>query len=195
MLGLLRCNGIQQHAQQRHNTKKVSLTSFCCFNTDLENSKSYPKQIMEQAKLFFITLIFSKSWFIFPFVVISLFSWVYNSSKVKNCFGPGSSLYQALCLSSKSKGIWQIYLWAFCILRGLFFSSPGVIFPLQIPSVPFSLAISFEHRERLSLSLSCSLVNWWIFLLNKIVAANVLPKSDSALQMFHPWVESLIEHF
>lgn len=50
------------------------MPGYCCFQTDLEMGKSYPKQIMEQAKLLFIALI-SKSWLIFPFVVISLFSW------------------------------------------------------------------------------------------------------------------------
>ena len=51
------------------------MPGFCCFQTGLEMGKSYPKQIMEQAKLLFIALTFSKSWLIFPSVVISLFSW------------------------------------------------------------------------------------------------------------------------
>ena len=84
------------------------------------------------------------------------------------------------------KGCDRSVLWAFCVLRGLLFSFSGAIFPLQIPSVPFSLTTSFEHRETLSLYLSCSVFNWWICLWNKIVAANVLPKPDFALQMFSP---------
>lgn len=82
------------------------------------------------------------------------------------------------------KGSDRSILWAFCLLWGLFFSFSGMIFPLQISSVPFSLTTSFEHRETLSFYLSCSVFNWWIFLWNKIVAANILHKSDCALQMF-----------